>query len=176
MRYVLVALALALSACEGEPLVPLVQLGGVAPKQIELGDKLEIDGTGFPQGRKARVVFEGALHRPGETSDDAAEIDAYGDVVAPDRIEIAVGDELLAAFCGAGSSAAHTTFDGTITVVFAAQTPGAPPVAGSLQHASIDVEPTAGGRRVISRTPRTATSSPRRAGCASKGGRREGSS
>ena len=146
MRYVLVALALALAACEGEPLVPLVQLGGVAPKQVELGDKLEIDGTGFPQGRKARVVFEGALHRPGEIADDAAEIDAYGEVVAPDRIEIAVGDELLAAFCGAGSSAAHTTFDGTITVVFAAQTPGAPPVAGSLQHANIDVQPTAAGQ------------------------------
>ncbi|HEY1958043.1 MAG TPA: PDZ domain-containing protein [Polyangiaceae bacterium] len=144
-RVCVLALAFGLLACEGEPLVPLVQLGGVAPKQIELGDKLEIDGTGFPQGRTARVVFEGALHRPAELA-DSTEIEARGDVVAPDRIELAVTDELLAAFCGAGSSAAHTTFDGSITVVFAAQTPGAPPVAGSLQHANIDVEPTAAGQ------------------------------
>ena len=146
MRPVIVALALALCACEGEPLVPLVQLGGVAPRQIELGDKLEIDGSGFPQGRKARVVFEGALHRPGEADDDSAEIDAQGEVVAPDRIEVAVSDDLLASFCGAGSTAAHTTFDGSITVVFAAQTPGAPPVAGTLQHATIDALPTAAGQ------------------------------
>lgn len=118
----------------------------MAPKQIELGDKLEIDGAGFPQGRKARVVFEGALHRPAETVEDTAEIDTQGDVVAPDRIEIAVTDDLLASFCGAGSSAAHTTFEGTVTVVFAAQTPGAPPVSGSLQHATIDAEPTAAGQ------------------------------
>jgi len=36
--------------------------------------------------------------------------------------------------------------DGSITVVFAAQTPGAPPVSGNLQHATIDVLPTAAGQ------------------------------
>ncbi|HEY2368574.1 MAG TPA: hypothetical protein VGH87_19390, partial [Polyangiaceae bacterium] len=145
-----VAFALAFSAlllgCERDPLVPLVQLEGVAPRQIELGDKLEIEGAAFPQGRKARVVFEGTFSRPGEVADPDGEVDARGEVVAPDRIEVAVDDALLTAFCGAGSSAVHTTFEGSITVVFAAQTPGAPPVSGNLQHASIDVLPTAAGQ------------------------------
>jgi hypothetical protein len=137
---------LAVTACERDPLVPLVQLEGVAPRQIELGDKLEIEGAAFPQGRTARVLFEGTLSRPGETGDPDGEVDARGEVVAPDRIEVAVDDALLAAFCGAGSSAVHTTFEGSVTVVFAAQTPGAPPVSGNLQHTTIDVLPTAAGQ------------------------------
>ncbi|HEY2365992.1 MAG TPA: hypothetical protein VGH87_06380, partial [Polyangiaceae bacterium] len=143
---VALALGALLVACERDPLVPLVQLEGVAPRQIELGDKLEIEGAAFPQGRKARVLFEGAFSRPGEVTDSDGEVEARGEVVAPDRIEIAVDDALLTAFCGAGSSAAHTTFDGAITVVFAAQTPGAPPVSGNLQHTTIDVLPTAAGQ------------------------------
>jgi hypothetical protein len=140
------AVAVALAACAEEPLVPLVQLQGIAPRQIELGDKIEIEGAGFPQGRRARVELEGALHRPGAAVEDGAEIEAQGEVVAPDRLEIAVTDELLAAFCGAGSSAVHTTFEGAVTVVFAAQTPGAAPVAGNLQHATLDALPTAAGQ------------------------------
>lgn len=140
------ACAIALLGCNQDPLVPLVQLGGVAPNRIELGDKLEIEGAAFPQGRKARVVFEGVLHRPNELADPDSEIDADGEVVAPDRIEVPVNEALLTAFCGAGSTAAHTTFEGSVTVVFAAQTPGAPPVSGNLQHVTIDALPTAAGQ------------------------------
>jgi len=138
--------ATALVACSEDPIVPLVQLTGVAPRQIELGDKLEIEGDAFPQGRKARVVFEGTLNRPGEATDVEGEVDVQGDVVAPDRIEIAATDAVVAAFCGAGATAVHTTFEGSVTVVFAAQQAGAPPVSGSLQHATIDVLPTAAGQ------------------------------
>jgi len=145
MRHWVVLAAAALVACVEDPIVPLVQLEGAYPKQIELGDKLEIEGAAFPQGRKARVSFEGTIHRPGELADSETEIDAEGEVVAPDRIEIAVNEPLLASFCGAGSSAAHATFEGSITVVFAAQTAGAPPVSGKLQHATIDALPTAAG-------------------------------
>jgi len=144
MHAMLVVLALA--SCSEEPSVPLVQLSGIAPRRLELGDKLEIEGAAFPQGRKARVLFEGTLHRPNEAADPDGDIDLQGDVVAPDRIEIAVTDTVLAAFCGAGSSAVHTTFDGSVTVVFAAQRVGAPPVSGNLQHASLDVLPTAAGQ------------------------------
>ena len=145
MRIVLL-FSIALFACNQDPLVPLVQLGGIAPRQIELGDKLEIEGAAFPQGRKARVVFEGTLHRPAEVADPDSEIDAQGEVVAPNRIEVPVDEALLAAFCGAGSSATHTTFDGSITVIFAAQSAGAAPVSGHLQHTSIDALPTSAGQ------------------------------
>ncbi len=139
------ALAFSVCACAEEPVVPLVQLSGIAPRQVELGDKLEVEGAAFPQGRRARVVFEGAFHRPGEIS-EPDEVEAQGEVVAPDRIEVPVTETLLAAFCGAGSSAAHTTFEGTVRVVFAAQAPGAPPVSGELRHSSIDALPTSAGQ------------------------------
>jgi NADH:ubiquinone oxidoreductase subunit H len=133
-------------ACIDDPIVPLVQLSRVAPRQIELGDKLEIEGEAFPQGRTARVMFEGAMHRPGDTADGDGDVDLQGEVVAPDRIEINVTDAVVVAFCGAGSNAVHTTFEGAVTVVFAAQQPGAPPVSGNLQHATLDVLPTSVGQ------------------------------
>src|SRR4029079_8688513 len=99
----LLALSTLVFGCERDPLVPLVQLEAVAPRQIQLAYKLEIDGAAFPQGRTARIVFEGAFSRPGEVTDPESEVDAHGEVVAPDRIEVAVDDALLTAFCGAGS-------------------------------------------------------------------------
>ncbi len=146
LRLLPVLAALFTVACADDPIVPLVQLNGVAPRQIELGDKLEIEGDAFPQGRKARVIFTGALNRPGEATDADGEVDVLGDVVAPDRIEVGATDAVVAAFCGAGSSAVHTTFEGSVTVVFAAQQAGAPPVSGNLQHVVIDVLPTAAGQ------------------------------
>ncbi|HSQ67709.1 MAG TPA: hypothetical protein VLM85_31075 [Polyangiaceae bacterium] len=148
MRLVAVALGTTLiaSACATDPIVPLIQLTEVAPRQIELGDKLEIAGSAFPQGRKARVLFDGALHRPGESAEPDSEVDAEGEVIAPDRIVVPVNEGLLASFCGAGSAASHTTFEGSVTVVFAAQTPGAPPVSGTLQRAVVDVLPSAAGQ------------------------------
>ena len=107
MRLVAVALGTTLiaSACATDPIVPLIQLTEVAPRQIELGDKLEIAGSAFPQGRKARVLFDGALHRPGESAEPDSEVDAEGEVIAPDRIVVPVNEGLLASFCGAGSAA-----------------------------------------------------------------------
>jgi NADH-quinone oxidoreductase subunit H len=46
-----------------------------------------------------------------------------------------------ALFCGAGDRAAHTTFDGDVEVAFAAAAPGAPPIAGTLRRATLDVRP-----------------------------------
>jgi hypothetical protein len=146
LRLLPVLLAALVMACVDDPIVPLVQLSGVAPKQIEFGDKLEIEGDAFPQGRKARVIFAGALNRPGEATDADGEVDVQGDVIAPDRIEVGATDAVIAAFCGAGSSAVHTTFEGSVTVVFAAQQVGAPPVSGNLPHVVIDVLPTAAGQ------------------------------
>jgi hypothetical protein len=138
---------LAASACIDDPVVPLVGLSGIAPRQVELGDKLEVEGSAFPQGRKAHVTLEGALHRAGESPDvDADEVDLEGDVIAPDRIEITVTDTVLASLCGAGSTAAHTTFEGSLTVVFASQAPGGPPVSGRLEHVALDALPTAAGQ------------------------------
>ena len=36
-----------------------------APREAEVGDRLEVIGSGFPEGKTAHVVFKGTLYRPG---------------------------------------------------------------------------------------------------------------
>lgn len=137
-----IALISAVSAgCSREAMPELITLDDVVPREVEVGDKLEISGTGLPEGRTARVTFRGALHRPGEPAIENAEIVTKGEVTSRERVEIAYDEALEATFCGAGNRATHTTFDGTIEVAFAATLVGAPPVAASLAHASIDFRP-----------------------------------
>ncbi|MEO8876069.1 MAG: PDZ domain-containing protein [Polyangiaceae bacterium] len=130
-----------LTACSREPLPELISLTDALPREVEVGDRLEIVGVGLPEGRVARVTFRGDLNRPGEAAVHGAEIVVEGNVTASDRVEIPYTDDLEAQFCGAGSESIHTTFDGTIEVAFAATFVGAPPVAATLGHTSIDFRP-----------------------------------
>ncbi len=129
---------MALSGCERATSAPLLELSGVSPKRVEDGDKLEIEGASLPEGRDARVVFRGALHRPGEAA-ETLEFETKGHVVARDRIEIAITRAWIAAM--SGERRVHTTFEGSVEVVFAAQAQGAPPVSGAIERAEIDVLP-----------------------------------
>jgi hypothetical protein len=131
-------LLLALGACERSSGAPLIELSGVTPRRIELGDKLEIEGSSLPEGREAIIVLRGTLHRPGEAA-QGTEIETKGRVVARDRIEVPVSNDLVSSFCGA--DALHTTFTGDVQVIFTASSPGAPPVTGSVLGAEIDVIP-----------------------------------
>ena len=60
------ALVLALTGCQEDVMPELVKVTDVVPREAEVGDRLEITGAGFPQGRTARVTFKGELRRPGE--------------------------------------------------------------------------------------------------------------
>ena len=137
----LLAVGAVLAGCARDPLPQLLQVTDVAPRQVELGDRLEISGAGFPQGRTARLLFHGVVHRPGEDERSGVDVELDGEVAAPDRIQIPVNEDLLAHFCGAGVHASHGTFEGAVEVVFAASTPAAPPVTGSLAHLVLDVLP-----------------------------------
>jgi NADH-quinone oxidoreductase subunit H len=130
-----------LMGCSRDPLPELITLSDALPREVEVGDRLEIVGASLPEGRVARVTFRGNLNRPGEATIHDAEIVAEGNVTASDRVEIPYTDELQAEFCGAGNEAIHTTFDGAVEVAFAATFVGAPPVAATLAHASIDFRP-----------------------------------
>ena len=129
-----------LLGCERVPTAPLLELSSVTPKRIELGDELEIEGASLPEGRDARVVLRGTLYRPNESPDDE-EIETTGRVVSRDRILVPVNDELLGSLCGEGRSAVHTTFVGSVDVVFASQRPGAPPVSGTVEGVELDATP-----------------------------------
>ncbi|RYG70999.1 hypothetical protein EON77_13275, partial [bacterium] len=43
----------ALAGCEREPSRPLLDVDDVVPREVETGERLEIVGAGFPQGRAA---------------------------------------------------------------------------------------------------------------------------
>jgi NADH-quinone oxidoreductase subunit H len=128
-------------SCAPESGPQLVNVADLQPRQVELGDRLVIAGQGFPPGQVARVVFDGALHRPGERAVQGAQIVLSGNVTAPDQIEVAFGESAQALFCGAADRARHTTFDGSVQVAFAAARRGAPPVAGVLPQTTLDVRP-----------------------------------
>src|SRR5262245_15258465 len=53
-------------ACEHPTAPPLIAADELAPREAEVGDRLEVKGSGFPKGRTARMTFRGTLHRPGE--------------------------------------------------------------------------------------------------------------
>jgi NADH-quinone oxidoreductase subunit H len=126
----------------------LIRVSDVAPRDVEPGDRIAIVGDGFPAGRPARVTFRGVLYRPGSPAQNGAEVTVWGNVVAPDRVEVAFDDTAEALFCGAGDRAAHTTFEGNLEVAFASALPGAPPIGGSLAGVTFDVQPGPGADAV----------------------------
>jgi NADH-quinone oxidoreductase subunit H len=156
-------------SCTTDVAPQLVRVLEVVPSEVEIGDRVAILGEGFPPGKPAHVVFQGALHRPGERPQRNARITVEATVVAPNRLEFAFDDPIQALFCGAGDRANHTTFEGNVEVAFAAAAPGAAPIAGVLEHSTIDVRPSASaslrarereGERVLAWLGITATAGP----------------
>lgn len=136
-----IACVIATLGCERQIAPPLVDVLEIAPREVEVGDRFEIHGTGFPQGRGAHVTFQGALFRPGAEPQRGVTIEADGVTTTSDRVELVVREAFAERFCGRGDSATHATFRGEVRVGFASSTPGAPPLVGRLREASIDVLP-----------------------------------
>src|SRR5512146_1236399 len=61
--FALTALVLGCSSPSSGP--GLLQLTELSAREVGRGDKLEITGAGFPEGRVARVTFRGDVFRPG---------------------------------------------------------------------------------------------------------------
>jgi NADH-quinone oxidoreductase subunit H len=122
---------------EGEP----VQVHEIVPHEVEVGDRIAILGAGFAPGKPARVSFRGTLHRPGEQAIRDVELVTSAKVLGPGRVEFAFDEATQSLFSGAGDRALHTTFTGEVEVAFAAETPGAAPIAGVLKHQTLDVRP-----------------------------------
>ncbi|MFO0680347.1 MAG: NADH-quinone oxidoreductase subunit H [Polyangiaceae bacterium] len=129
------------TGCERDGAPVLITVTELAPKQVEAGERLEITGSGFPRGVPARVTFRGTLHRPAEAPVQGASIAANGLVTSSERIEIPFDENLEALFSNVAGDRAHTTFEGTVEVVFAAAVRGAPPIAGDPLRVTLDVRP-----------------------------------
>lgn len=132
-------LVLAVLGCRGEVAPALLELVGHAPSEVEVGDRVEVVGAGFPEGRPATVTFRGDLFRPGQTPERGVEIVAPATASSHSRVTLAFGEELQARFCGRGDRAEHTTFRGEILVAFSPKKSGSPPVTGTLPEVVLDV-------------------------------------
>ncbi|MEB2323983.1 MAG: NADH-quinone oxidoreductase subunit NuoH, partial [Sorangiineae bacterium] len=83
----LVALSVVLGACGGNDAAPqLVQVTDVSPRDVALGDQLELSGAGFPAGKPATVEFHGDRHRPGQSPQRGGRIGAKGASRAARRV------------------------------------------------------------------------------------------
>ncbi len=120
-----------------------------APREAEVGDRLEVIGAGFPEGKTAHVVFKGTLSRPGRKPIKGVEIDVDAASTSADKIEMQLTEGLQTAFCGAGDEAIHTTFNGNVIVSFAASSPGALPITGSVRGVQIDFRTPSTRRAVV---------------------------
>src|SRR5262245_12437508 len=120
-----------------------------APREAEVGDRLEVIGAGFPEGKTAHVVFKGALYRPGRKAIKGVEIDVDAANSAADKIDMMFTEGLEASFCGVGDAATHTTFKGDVIVSFPASTPGALPITGSVRGIQIDFRAPTPRRAVV---------------------------
>lgn len=118
----------------------LLQLTELSAREVGRGDRLEIAGAGFPEGRIARLTFRGDVFRPGRPALHDVEVSIPAQTATPHLLEATISEELVSAFCGRDDGA-HATFRGDLTAGFAPRKSGAPPVAGSLQGVVLDVEP-----------------------------------
>lgn len=142
-------MGLCLLGCERSIATPLVEITELTPREIEPGDRLEVHGSGFPQGRAGRVTLEGTVFRPGEPPIRNVTIDLEARVGAPNRLEVAIRDALAEKFCGRGDRAVHATFRGDVQVAFASDVAGALPLVGVLRGTTIDVIPSSTRASVV---------------------------
>jgi NADH-quinone oxidoreductase subunit H len=135
------ALALTVTACDGRDTSPnLLEVSDLNPRSLEVGDRLSLNGSGFPEGRAAKVAFHGDVFRAGQTPLRDVTIAAPAAASDPHSIAVTLSPELAREFCGAGD-AVHATFRGAATASFAAREAGAPPVRGTLEGVVLDVNP-----------------------------------
>lgn len=136
--FALAALVLGCSSANSGP--GLLQLTELSAREVGRGDKLEITGAGFPEGRVARLTFRGDVFRPGRLPAHDVEVSIPATTATPHVLEATIPEELVRAFCGRDDGA-HATFRGDVTAAFAPRKSGAPPVAGSLEGVVLDLEP-----------------------------------
>lgn len=141
MKALRIALAVLAVGCSAQTPGPgLLQLTELSAREVGRGDKLEITGAGFPEGRVARLTFHGDVFRPGRVAAHDVEISIPARTATPHVLEATITEELVSTFCGRDDGA-HATFRGDVTAAFAPRKSGAPPVAGTLQDVVLDLEP-----------------------------------
>jgi NADH-quinone oxidoreductase subunit H len=136
---IVMALLGAVVGCRAPESPPnLLNVLDVAPRDVDVGDRLEVIGTGFPEGKPATLGFHGTLYRPGDKPRDI-DLEVPAQATSPNRISVVLDEALQAELCGKGDDAKHTTFRGEVVAAFAPRNAGAPPVTGTVHEVVLDV-------------------------------------
>lgn len=148
---------LGLFGCKRNDAANLLDVIDVAPRDVEVGDTIEVLGSGLPSGNvsAATVSFEGELNRPGEEPQaiscaaGGTCIQVEGAKPTPDKVSFTFTEGLQTKFCGAGEEARHTTFRGDVLVTFPPSVEGGQPVMGKVVGITLDFRPPSARRVVI---------------------------
>jgi NADH-quinone oxidoreductase subunit H len=139
-----------LTGCAGDSGAPeLLNVIDVAPREVDVGDRIEVLGTTLPTGEahEAQVTFKGELRRPGQAPVDA-EITVEKAIISTDKVSMIFTEGLESRFCGHGDEAAHTTFRGDV-IVTVPSAHGGLPVKGTVRSVEINFRPPTPRRAVI---------------------------
>ncbi|MSP25944.1 MAG: NADH-quinone oxidoreductase subunit NuoH [Myxococcales bacterium] len=138
------ALVLGLLGCARSSAPNLLELIDVAPREVEVGDQVEVLGARLPSGnvKSATVTFDGKLFRPGGSpAGETVSIVVNDARPSPDKIAFPFTEALKSRFCGSGDEATHTTFRGDVTVTFQTLEDSGHPVQGRVLGVTIDFRP-----------------------------------
>ena len=145
-----VLFAVWLCGCGTSSSPELLSVLDVAPRDVDVGDRIEVLGTNLPsgEGKEAVLTFRGELRRAGQTPlvDQTIEVDRA--VVSTDKVMVLFTEGLQARFCGRGDDAVHTTFRGDVTVTIPPSAQGGLPVQGTVKSVTIDFIPPSARRTV----------------------------
>lgn len=121
----------------------------ITPREVDLGDRVEVIGVGFPEGRMAHVLFRGDLHRPGRAPERGVQIKVEAASSSASRIDFVFTEGLQTRFTGTADQAIHTTFRGEVIVSFVGGYASSLPVEGSVQNVELDVRAPSTTRAVL---------------------------
>lgn len=123
-----------LGACVPERAPELLDVHDVSPTALEQGARIELSGSGFPDRRRARVVFTGTVFRPGASPRNVSfRFDAASESTS--LVTLPVTREVLARFLG---DSPHTTFRGEVGITFPSLHQHAPALTGSRRDIVLD--------------------------------------
>jgi len=120
----------------GEDLLVLLD---IQPQNVELGDRVQVIGKGFPVGKKATLAFSGTRHRPGKAPETRWSTTVEATAIAEDTVEFILTEGVLRRL---GND--HVTFEGDVVVGFAAADDRV--VRGTLRNVTVDFHPPTAGR------------------------------
>ncbi|MBM4356604.1 MAG: NADH-quinone oxidoreductase subunit NuoH [Deltaproteobacteria bacterium] len=138
---VFVAFLAMLVGCKRTEAPNLLDVVDVVPRDVEVGDHLEVLGTRLPasEAKSATVTFDGKLFRPGASSEGVdAHIVIEGAKPAADKVSVVLSEALVGRFCGFGDEAIHTTFRGDVTVQLDASAADGQAVQGRVVGVTVD--------------------------------------